>query len=93
MIQSQRLQISPASKNRALIYHESAKSFGHGQSPISSPSHGYCNVFFVGNFLKIFGSGQSDKKHIEIPMTRGRDKRLAMPKGFEAFVVNQRAVL
>ena len=25
-----------------------------------SPRHGYCDVFFVGNFLKGFDSGQSD---------------------------------
>ena len=35
----------------------------------------------------------SHKKHIAIPMTRGRDKRLTMPKGFGAFMVNQCAVL
>ena len=41
-------------KNCALIHHESAKSFRHGQSLISSPSYGYCDVFcgkFFGKFL------------------------------------------
>ena len=33
------------------------------------------------------------KKHGAIPMTRGRDERLTMPKGFGAFMVNQCAVL
>ena len=33
------------------------------------------------------------KKHVAIPMTRGRDKRLTMPKGFGAFMVNHCAVL
>ena len=41
-------QISPASKNRAPIHHESAKSLRPGQSLISSHRHGYCDVFFVG---------------------------------------------
>ena len=51
-VQSQRnSQSSPASKNCALIHHESAKSFRHGQSLISFPSYGYCDVFFVGNFF------------------------------------------
>ena len=53
-------QISPASKNRALIHHETVKSLRYGQSLISSLSRGYCDVFFVGNFLKVYGSGQSD---------------------------------
>ena len=53
-------QISPASKNRALIHHESVKSLKYGPSLISSPSHGSCDVFFVGNFLKVYVSGQSD---------------------------------
>ena len=53
-------QISPASKNRALIHHETVKSLRYGQSLISSLSHGYCDVFFGGNFLKVYGSGQSD---------------------------------
>ena len=53
-------QISPASKNQALIHHETVKSLRYGQSLISSLSHGYCDVFFVGNFLKVYGSGQSD---------------------------------
>ena len=53
-------QISPASKNRALIHHETVKSLRYGQSLISSLSHGYCDVFFVGNVLKVYGSGQSD---------------------------------
>ena len=35
----------------------------------------------------------SHKKHIAIPITRGRDKRLTMPKGFGAFMMNQCAVL
>ena len=47
-------EISPASKNRALIHHESVKSLKHGQSFISSPSHGYCDKFFVGNFFESF---------------------------------------
>ena len=55
-------QISPASKNRALpIHHETVKYLRHCQSLISSPNHGYCDVFFCGNFFwKFFGSGQSD---------------------------------
>ena len=54
-------QISPASKNRAPIHHESAKFLRPGQSLISPPRHGYCNVFFWGEmFLFVFGSGQSD---------------------------------
>ena len=54
-------QISPASNNRALIHHESAKSLRPGQSLISSPRYGYCDVFFWWkNFRKVFGSGQSD---------------------------------
>ena len=39
-------QISPASKNRAPIHHESAKFLRPGQSLISSPRHGYCDAFF-----------------------------------------------
>ena len=35
----------------------------------------------------------SHKKHIAIPMTKGRDERLTMPKGFGAFMVNQCAGL
>ena len=35
----------------------------------------------------------SHKKHIAILITRGRDKRLTMPKGFGAFMMNQCAVL
>ena len=54
-------QISPASKNRAPIHHESAKFLRPGQSLISPLRHGYCNVFFGGEmFLFVFGSGQSD---------------------------------
>ena len=34
--------------------------FGPSESLISSPSHGYCDAFLVGNFLKVFDSGQSD---------------------------------
>ena len=55
-------QISPASKNRAPIHHESAKSLRPGESLITSPCHGYCDVcfFWWENILKVFGSGQSD---------------------------------
>ena len=45
-------QISRASKNRAPIHHESAKSLKSGQSLISSPRHGYCDVFFEGKYLE-----------------------------------------
>ena len=51
---SRNSQISPTSKNRALIQHESAKSFRHGRSLISSPSHGYCDVFSVGDLFESF---------------------------------------
>ena len=44
-------QIPPASENRALIHHETVKSLRHGQSLISSLSHGYCDVCFVGKLL------------------------------------------
>ena len=44
-------QISPASENRALIHHETVKSLRHGQFLISSLSHGYCDVCFVGKLL------------------------------------------
>ena len=47
-------QISPASKNRLPIHHESAKSLRSGHSLISPPRHGYCDVFFVGNFFWMF---------------------------------------
>ena len=47
-------QISPASKNPAPICHESAKSLRTGESLITSPHHGYCDVFFVGNVLESF---------------------------------------
>ena len=47
-------QISPASKNRALINHETVKSLRHGQFLISSPSHGYCVAFFEGNLFETF---------------------------------------
>ena len=51
-------QISPPSKNRAPIYHESAKSLRSGQSLISSPRHGYCHVLFCGkNFWKLLVPG------------------------------------
>ena len=50
-------QISPASKNRAPIHHESAKSLKPGQSLISSPRHGYCDVFLWANVFNVIGSG------------------------------------
>ena len=53
-------QISNASKNRAPIHHESAKSLRPGQSLISSHRHGYCDVFFVGNVFNVIGSGLSN---------------------------------
>ena len=54
-------QISPTSKNRALICQGSAKSLRPSESLISnSPHHGYCDLFLWENFLKVFGSGQSD---------------------------------
>ena len=53
-------QISPASKNRAPIHHESAKSLRPGQSLISSPRHENCDVFFAGNVFNVIGSGLSD---------------------------------
>ena len=54
-------QISPLSKNRTLIHHQSTRSLRLGQSHISSPHHGYCDVFALWEtFLEGFGSGQSD---------------------------------
>ena len=54
-------QMSPASKNRTPIHHESAKSLRPGQSLISSPRRRYYDMLFCGKkFLKVFGSGQSD---------------------------------
>ena len=55
-------QISPTSKNRTPIHHESTKSLRPGESLISSPGHGCCNnvLFLWENFLKVFGTGQSD---------------------------------
>ena len=47
-------QISPASKNRAPIHSESAKSLRPGQSLISSPRHGYCDVLCVEKFFQSF---------------------------------------
>ena len=47
-------QISPASKNRAPIHHERAKSLRPGQSLISSPRNGHIMRFlwtFFGKFL------------------------------------------
>ena len=41
------------------------------------------------NFQKLF----STKKHVVIPATRGRDKRLTWPYGFGAFMVNRCAVV
>ena len=41
-------QISPASKNRAPIQNERAKSLRPDQFLISSPRHGYCDVSFGG---------------------------------------------
>ena len=61
-------QISPASKNRAPIHHESAKSLRPGQSLISSPRHGYIMCILWEIFWKVFGSGQSDVRS-EISMT------------------------
>ena len=55
-------QISPASKNRTPIRHESAESLRPGKSLIISPHRGYCDVFFFvcEKSLKVFASGQSD---------------------------------
>ena len=55
-------QMCPASKNRAPIHHESAKSLIKAWSASYLFScHGYYDVFFVGeNVLRGFGSGQSD---------------------------------
>jgi len=53
-------QISATSENRALICHGSAKSLRPSESLISLLHHGYCDLFLWGNFLKVFGSGQSD---------------------------------
>ena len=53
-------QISPASKNRASIHHESANSLRPGESLISSSRHGYYDVFLWKNVLNVFGSGRSD---------------------------------
>ena len=39
-------QISPESKNRTPIRHESAESLRPGESLIISPHRGYCDVFF-----------------------------------------------
>ena len=39
-------QISPASKNRTPIRHESAESLRPGESLIISTPRGYCDVFF-----------------------------------------------
>ena len=40
---------------------KNAKSLRPGQSLMSSPRHGYCDVFFLWElFFKVFGSGQSD---------------------------------
>ena len=47
-------QISPASTNRAPIHHESAKSLMPGRPLITSPRHGCCDVFFVGNVFQSF---------------------------------------
>ena len=41
------------------------------------------------NFQKLF----STKKHVVIPATKGRDKRLTWPYGFGAFMVNRCAVV
>ena len=45
-------------------------------------------IAYLKTFKKI-----SHIKHIAIPMTRGRDKRLTWPEGFGAFMVNRCAVL
>ena len=47
-------QISPATKNRAPIRLESAKSSRPGESLITFPHHGYCDVFFEANFVESF---------------------------------------
>ena len=52
-------QTSPASKNRAPIHHESAKSSRPGQSLISSLVMGIMMCFLLENVLKVFGSEQS----------------------------------
>ena len=45
----------------ALIHHETSNPQGM-VSLLSLPlaSHGYCDVFFEGNFLKVYVSGQTD---------------------------------
>ena len=53
-------QTSPASKNRAPIHHESAKSLRPGQYLISSLVMGIAMCFWSENVLKVLGSGQSD---------------------------------
>ena len=48
-------------QERTLIHHQSARSLKLGQSHISSPHHGYCDVFALWEkFSEVFGSGQSD---------------------------------
>ena len=48
-------------QERTLIHHQSARSLKLGQSRISSPHHGYCDVFALWEkVLEVFGSGQSD---------------------------------
>ena len=50
-------QISPVSKNRAPIDHESAKSLRPGESLMTSR---VLRCVFCVNFFKVFGSGQCD---------------------------------
>ena len=52
-------QISPTSKNRTPIHHESTKSLRPGESLISSPGHGCCNnvLFLWENFWKFLVLG------------------------------------
>ena len=53
-------QISPASKNRAPIHHESAESLGQ-VSLLSLPLvMGIAMCYSWEMFMKVFGSGQSD---------------------------------
>ena len=56
------------STSKSLLHQRNALQFTvkapnplwRGEFLISSPRHGYCDVFFVGIFLKVFNSGQSD---------------------------------
>ena len=84
-------QISPTSKNRRLIHHESTKSLRPGQSLISSPHHGCCNnVFFLWeNFLKVFGTGQSDVPSGTL-MTMCNSENANMDSGSEQSILHDK---